>query len=278
MSAGNDEQVDYWNGPAGRTWVDVQERLDAMLAPITAVLLARAEPRAGERAVDVGCGCGDTTIALAKRGTAVWGIDISEPMLAHARARAAGLQQLAFSRTDAATQAFTPDHQLVLSRFGVMFFAEPSAAFANLRSALTADGRLVFSAWQAPALNPWVAVAGRAVQPFLPEPDHAPDPRAPGPFAFADADYLRGILEGAGYTDIELEPFTTRLQMAEDLDSAMDFLGAVGPLARVLKELDADARAPALDAVRAALSPHIDADGLRLGAACWLVRARPDRR
>lgn len=275
MSAANQDQHDYWNGPAGHAWVAAQARLDAMLTPITGALLDRADPRAGERAVDVGCGCGETTIATAGRGAAVWGIDLSEPMLAHAKARAAGIENLAFSRTDAATQAFTPDHQLVLSRFGLMFFDDPVGAFANLRSALTEDGRLVFSAWQAPGRNPWVSVAGRAVAPFLPEPPAPPDPQAPGPFAFADADYLAGILDRAGFRDARIEPFDTTVLLADDVAGALEFLVQIGPLARALADLEAEARARALAAVGDALEAQRTEAGVRLGAACWLVHARP---
>lgn len=274
MSTRNADQIEYWNGAAGRTWVDVQARIDRLLAPISAALIDRADPQPGERAVDVGCGCGDTTLAVAQRGAAVWGIDISEPMLARARSRATGLDNLAFSRADAATQQFTPDHQLVLSRFGVMFFDDPVAAFANLRTALTAEGRLVFSAWQAPALNPWVAVAARAAQPYLPPPEAEADPRAPGPFAFAEADYVRELLGAAGFRDIVLEPFSTDLHVADDVAGAMEFLTAIGPMARVLKELDEATAARAIAAVRDALTPLATPDGVALGSACWLVQAR----
>ncbi|MEQ8860729.1 MAG: methyltransferase domain-containing protein [Pseudomonadales bacterium] len=275
MTANNQEQIDFWNGEAARTWVNAQAQLDAMLAPISRVLIERAAPEAGERAIDVGCGCGDTTLALAKGGAAVWGIDISEPMLERARARAAGMESVAFSRTDAATQAFTADHQLVLSRFGVMFFADPSAAFANLRSALTDAGRLCFVCWQAPGKNPWMAIAGAAVRPYLDEPETPPDPRAPGPFAFADPEYLREVLEAGGFTGIAIEPLTTKLHVADTVDGAMEFLQQVGPLSRVLQELDDATRETAMAAARDALTPHAGPTGLDLGAACWLVTARP---
>ncbi len=148
----NDEQIEYWNGKAGQTWVRSMDRIDGMMAPITQALLARAAVAPGERAVDVGCGCGSTTLALAQRGALVFGIDVSEPMLALAKERATGLQGIAFRRTDAATQPFTPDHELVFSRFGVMFFANPSTRSSNLRTGLTAERpallRLLAAAWR----------------------------------------------------------------------------------------------------------------------------------
>jgi len=276
MTADNAEQIEYWNGRAGETWVTAQQHLDAMLAPISAALLERADPRAGERVVDVGCGCGDTSLAVAARGATVWGIDISEPMLAHARSRAAAanVAGVAFSCTDAATQAFTPDHELVISRFGVMFFADPHAAFANLRSAFAPGGRLCFVCWQSPRDNPWVSIAGAALRPFLAEPEHTPDPREPGPFAFADPDYVRDILTGAGYHEIGVEPLPTTLHVADDVAEALDFMQQVGPLSRALAELDEHTAPRALDAVREALAVHATPTGLDLGAACWLVSAR----
>ncbi len=125
----NQEQVDYWNGQAGETWVRAQARLDAMLKPLSDVALAKAAATAGERVIDVGCGCGATSIALAEGGAAVWGIDISAPMLAHAKARTKQLDHVAFAQADAATQTLTPDHDLIFSRFGVMFFDDPGWCF-----------------------------------------------------------------------------------------------------------------------------------------------------
>jgi SAM-dependent methyltransferase len=274
LAMSNDGQIEYWNGPAGRKWVDVHRQLDVMLSPITAALLDRAAIEAGERVVDVGCGCGDTTIAIAEKGAAVWGIDISEPMLAVARSRRPEAGEVAFSQADASSQTFTPDHSLVFSRFGVMFFDDPRAAFGNLRTALTAQGRVCFACWQPPNRNPWIAVAGAAVQPFLPEPSEPPDPRAPGPFAFSDADYQQDILSAAGFTDITIESFTPTLRLADTLDGAMTFLQEVGPLSRALVELDDKPRQAALDAAREALAPFATTTGLEMGAACWLTHAR----
>jgi len=269
----NQPQIDYWNGQAGETWVRAQQRLDTMLEDLSAAAIAKANPQPGERAIDVGCGCGATTQALAQAGASVWGIDISGPMLAHAKQRLAEVTNVAFAQTDAATQALTPDHALIFSRFGIMFFDDPVAAFENLRTGLTSDGRLVFMCWQAPRDNPWVSIGGRAIAPFLPEAEPV-DPKAPGPFAFADTDYVRGILEAAGYADINVESVTMDLCVGENLDAAMEFQAEVGPMARVLAELDGDARQRAMDAARAALEPFVTPDGIVLGAAAWLVSAR----
>lgn len=273
-TANNDKQIEFWNGHAGRTWAEAQAALDAMLAPASKALIERAAPREGERVLDVGCGCGDTSLALAAIGAEVRGIDISEPMLARARERTPDSARVVFACADAASQSFTPDHTLVLSRFGVMFFADPYAAFRNLRTALAAEGRLCFACWQEPRLNPWIAIAGQAVQPFLPVPAERPDPRAPGPFAFADPQYLRGILEHGGFRDIAIEASTPTLHVGDDLEAAMTFLQQVGPLSRVLAELDDAAGDAALTAARDALTPHVTERGLDLGAACWIVHAR----
>ena len=274
MSVDNSEQIEFWNGKAGDVWVEAQARLDRMLEPLSAKALEVANVQNGERVIDIGCGCGTTSIALNQHGGHVWGVDISAPMLAHAKHRAANLENIAFSESDAAVQAYTPDHQLVFSRFGVMFFADPVAAFSNIRTALTADGRLVFVCWQAPRSNPWVSIGGAAVQPFLPKSDVAPDPRAPGPFAFADSAYLTDILTQAGYADIKIEGFEAQLHYANNIEEAMQFQGEVGPVARVLSELQGDLKQAALDAAEKALLEHMTADGLNLGSAVWIVSAR----
>jgi SAM-dependent methyltransferase len=270
----NREQIDYWNGDAGATWVEVQARLDAMLAPVGETLLARACPARGERVLDVGCGCGDTSLAVADAGARVLGVDVSEPMLARARERAGARDDVEFRCDDAATLGLDAPVDLIVSRFGVMFFDDPVAAFTNLRGTLADGGRLCFACWQAPRENPWMAIAGRAVQPFLPEPEAAPDPHAPGPFAFAEPERVEGILAAAGFSAVTLEDLRPRLHLADDLDEALDFQARVGPLARVLAELEGETREAALAAAREALAPHLTESGLDLAGACWIVTAR----
>lgn len=270
----NGAQIDYWNGPAGQVWVEAQARLDRMMRPLTERLVAAATVSPGQRVLDVGCGCGETSLALATRGARVLGVDVSEPMLARARERAGALEEIVFAHADAATHPFEPEHDLLCSRFGVMFFADPVAAFGNLRGALRPGGRLLFLCWQAAKENPWMALAGRAVQPFLPPPETPLDPRAPGPFAFAEEAWVREILEGAGFRETAVEAVTPTLHLADDLEEALAFQQQVGPLARALAELDGPTRDEALAAAREALAPHVTDAGLRLGGACWLVSAR----
>ena len=185
----NSEQIAYWNEQAGPTWVDAQERMDAMLAPLTEVALTAANVQPGERVIDVGCGCGDTSLQMAQAGASVWGIDISAPMLARARERASAdlAGELRFSEADAASANLTPDHHLVFSRFGVMFFSDPVGAFANLRSGLNGTGRLSFICWQKPRDNPWMSTAGAAIQHHLPEPDTPPTRARPAPLRLPTA-------------------------------------------------------------------------------------------
>jgi len=270
----NAQQREYWNGQAGATWVSAAARTDAMLAPISALALEKANAGANESVLDVGCGCGSTSLAMADQGAQVLGVDISEPMLALARERAGERTDLEFRVGDAASEHFEPSHQLVFSRFGVMFFDEPTAAFANIRTALIRGGRLCFVCWQAPRNNPWMAIGGQAVAPFLPVPETPVDPRAPGPFAFADKGYLRSTLQIAGFSQIDIDDIRPTLHVADNLDDALKFQSEIGPVARALSELDGDVQAQAIQAARDALSEHMTPNGLDLGAACWLVSAR----
>lgn len=271
----NQEQIDYWNGNAGTTWVNSQESMDVMLAPLTAPLLEAASAQSGERCIDVGCGCGDTSLQLAQTGANVWGVDISQPMLERAadRAKSLDLQNTTFSTADAAAEKFSAEHDLVFSRFGVMFFADPVSAFRNLHSSLLATGRLCFLCWQPPGKNPWMSTAGAAIKPFMQEPATPPDPRAPGPFAFADTDYLNGLLDQAGFKNIDISPVTAQMHIADNLDDAVEFQQRIGPLARALSELEGEQQEHALAAARAELSKHMTDDGLNLGASCWLAQA-----
>jgi SAM-dependent methyltransferase len=210
-TSSNADQIDFWNGDAGAMWAKRQDRMDALLAPITDGVMKACDVGRGDRVLDVGCGCGDTTLRLAHRGAVATGVDVSKPMLARARDRAAaaGLD-ISFLLGDAAATRFERTFDALFSRFGVMFFADPTAAFANLRSALRDHGRLCFVCWQAAPLNPWIALPFGAAQPLLP-PQPPVDPRAPGPFAFAERDHVERILTAAGFPNVSIDPLTTEL-------------------------------------------------------------------
>jgi SAM-dependent methyltransferase len=271
--SGNAEQIDFWNGDAGAMWAKRQDRMDALLGPITAGVMQACDVGRGDRVLDVGCGCGDTTLRLAHRGAAATGVDVSQPMLARARERAAaaGLD-VRFVLGDAAETRFERTHDALFSRFGVMFFANPTAAFANLHSALRDGGRLCFVCWQPVQSNAWIAAPVAAARPLLP-PQPPVEPRAPGPFAFAEADYVEQILTDAGFRNVSIDPFETELVLGRDVATALEMVCEVGPLSRSLAGVEPALRARIVDAVRAPLEASSKAAGVALGAACWIVRA-----
>jgi SAM-dependent methyltransferase len=234
--------------------------------------------KVGEHVIDIGCGCGETTLALATEvGAAgsVLGVDISQPMLAVARKRidAEGLTQASVTEADAQTHPFAPvAADAVFSRFGVMFFEDPTAAFANILKGLKPGGRLAFVCWRPFTENPWMATPLAAAQPLFPEPAPPADPLAPGPFAFADPNRVRGILAGAGFTDIALKPQDKPIG-APDLDEAVETAPKVGPLGARLRETP-QLTGAVIAAVREALAAHTTPEGVRLASATWIVTAR----
>jgi len=281
-SGPNAEQIRYWGEVSGPKWVRLGDRIDRQIEPLGREAMDTAKIEPSERVIDVGCGCGQTTVELARRvgpGGHVLGVDISSPMLADAQRRLeeAALAQAGVRLADAQT-AELPEADLVFSRFGVMFFADPVAAFANLRRALRPGGRLVFLCWQDPAKNPWIQVPTAAAATHVAAPEKPPAPGSPGPFAFADADRLRGILERAGFASIEIESLERAVDVAggESLDETVEFLTQMGPTAGLLREADEGTREAAKQSVRDALRPFRDDAGrIELGSACWLVQARP---
>jgi SAM-dependent methyltransferase len=280
-SGANAEQIRYWNELAGPRWVAQQALLDAQLADLGAHAIGRAAVAAGDAVLDVGCGCGATALELARRvgdTGSVLGVDISAPMLALARQRAAqaGARKLRFELADAQTHQFACEgNDVVFSRFGVMFFADPVAAFANLRRTLKRGGRLAFVCWQALPLNPWMALPlGVIAQHVALPPPPAPD--APGPFSFASRERVAGILERAGFGDIVIEPVVEQLSLGGtiDLDQAVDFVLTLGPAATLLRDAPPDVRRRTAAAVRDALAPFHGPGGVRMDSAAWIVRAR----
>jgi SAM-dependent methyltransferase len=276
----NADQIAYWNGQAGQRWTERQEIQDQVLGPITVELFRAAKLQPGEKVLDVGCGCGDTTLAAAALvGDAgqTLGIDISEMMLAKARERSAALGgKTQFRIADASTEDFSRQGaDILMSRFGVMFFADPTATFANLRCALKPGGRLAFVCWQEPKRNPWLVMPFQAMKHRVP-PQPERKPEEPGPFAFADEARLRGILELAGFTDVSIEPRSMQLDTAvgRGLEIAIRTALEIGPVSRALDGQPDDVRALAEADVRAALTRHLQGDSVMLGASVWVVTAR----
>lgn len=280
----NQEQMRYWNEEAGPRWVRQQQRLDAQINPLGLAAMQRAGAKPGDHVLDVGCGCGQTSLELAERvgpqGSVV-GIDISQPMLTRARERQneRGIKNLEFLRADAQTHRFERERfDLIFSRFGVMFFDDPPTAFGNLRTALHPDGRLCFICWQALEKNEWVRVPLRAAAQHvaLPVP---PAPGAPGPFALADPDRVRRILVAGGFTDVSLETYEAQLSLggATSVDEAVELTLEIGPIAMLLRDADPSVRTRVAQAIREALIPYASRDGVSLGGTAWIVSARPSR-
>jgi SAM-dependent methyltransferase len=279
MNIVNTAQAEHWNtGDGVAHWVDNQDRYDRMNAPFAAIILDAAGLRPGVDVLDVGCGCGGTTLAAARLitpGQAV-GLDLSGPMLARARARAeaAGISNAEFRQGDAQVQSLEPARfGAVLSRFGVMFFDDPVAAFANIRSATQPAGRLAFVCWQPLAANQWLLVPRAALAEHVP-PAGFGSGDGPGMFGLADPDRIRHVLTGTGWRDIEIIPEQAPILVGGgSVEDAVEFL-RTGTMGRtMLAGTDASTAARALASVRTALAQHADAEGVHLGAAVWLVRA-----
>ena len=275
---GNAEQIAYWSGPGGAHWVNRQEVWDLVLAPITAATLARAAVERGERVVDIGCGCGATTIELARRvGPAghVLGIDVSATMLARAAERVAPGAPVELVCADATSYPFAHGtFDLLFSRFGVMFFAEPARAFLNLRAALKEGGRLLFVAFRAAKENPWMMVPLRAALEHVPRlPELGPED--PSAFAFASEERVRRILGAAGFGAIGLEPFDLELDIAagRGLDAAVASALEVGATSRAIDGKPPEVRSAVAASIRRALAPYARGTEVRLAAALWFVSA-----
>jgi ubiquinone/menaquinone biosynthesis C-methylase UbiE len=284
----NAREIAYWNGPGGQRWLQRQAVHDALLAPVGRILLERAAPRPGEFVLDIGCGCGSLTIELAHRvgGSGagrsgsighVLGVDVSEPMLQRARqlgaAQLPGAHSVEFVLADATAHPFEPARAgLLFSRFGVMFFAEPARAFANIRRGLRPGARMVFACWRQPRENPWAMAplqqAYRHV-PRLPEVG----PEDPGPFSFANESRVRSILDSAGFTQVHLEPIDLELDLAngQGLEAAVDNAVNIGPASRALDGQPEPLRAAAAESIRAELARHLRGATVPLAAAIWLV-------
>lgn len=267
----SEEQTAIWNGPRAQKWVEEQELLDHLFQPFEDLLVDSVS--AGQRVLDVGCGTGATTLAVARRvgekGRTV-GIDISEPMIALAREQAEREKSSAtFIVANAQDYAFeAASFDTVISRFGVMFFEDPVKAFTNLRGA--AKGLRVI-AWRGPADNPFMMVAERAAAPFLPElPPRVPN--APGQFGFADSHYVRGILEQSGWAEVEIRPLDVACSFPES--ELEHYFTKLGPLGVALHDADEGTRAKIVEVVRSAFQPYVDGADVRFNAACWMINAR----
>jgi SAM-dependent methyltransferase len=273
--APNAQQSDYWNAAAGPTWAELQEPLDRQLAPLGRAAMAALAPQAGERILDIGCGAGETSLELGAAvapGGQVIGADISATLLEVARRRAEGATGVSFIEADAQTWPFEPaSFDAMFSRFGVMFFADPAAAFRNILLALKPGGRIAFVCWRSPMDNPIMTLPMMAAAQHLPPPP-PPEPGAPGPFGFADPERVRAILGDAGFTDVEIRAHDEKVG-GGDLDAAVGLALKVGPLGAALRDAP-DKREAVIASVRAALAAHDGPEGVKLDSGTWIVTAR----
>jgi SAM-dependent methyltransferase len=274
----NEEQRARWNGTDGEHWVRQSDRMDRTLAPITGPLLSFAAPAAGSAVIDVGCGCGATTEELARLvgpSGRVTGVDISEPMIGRARDRLRECANTSFLLGDAADLPLQHLRaELAVSRFGVMFFGDPVAAFANLRTGLAPGGRLRFACWRPIHENPWLQIPLHAVYehaPRLPKPA----PEEPGPFSFGDQERVTRILTAAGFTAPSFTALDVRLNVADGgtIEDAAINVTELGPARRVLEGQPDEIRAAAIESIRRALTPYASPTGVELAGAVWLVAA-----
>ena len=285
MGLDNATQIEFWNGETGRNWVTHDALMEAMLQPLGESVMDTLAPQPGEHVLDIGCGCGHTSLSLANRvgaGGSVVGVDISAPMLAVASQLAAEHNaehtSIDFVEADAQTHTFEPESfDVVFSRFGVMFFEDPVAAFTNIRSALRSSGRLAFCCWQPRAVNPFMTVPARAALELLPAPPEMPS-RTPGPFAFEEADYIKAILTSAGFGSFAVTPLRKPLNFGRGLSlvDIVERLVQIGPIAQMVREASEDLQQPVRDKVVEAVAPFYSEDtGMTLDGQFWQVAARP---
>ncbi len=274
----NAAEIAYWNGPGGQRWLNRQQIQEALFAPVADILMDRAAARVGETVLDIGCGCGSLSLALAHRVAPdgrVFGVDVSAPMLERARRQAPGLP-VEFILADATVHPFPAGAaDLLFSRFGVMFFAEPARSFANMRRGLRSGARLIFACWREPRMNSW------AMAPLQEAYRHVPrlpqiGPEDPGPFSLGDEARVRRILEEAGFICISLEPIALSFDLAvgRGLDTAVDTAMGIGPASRALDGQTEELRRAAAASIRNMLAQHQSGKQVLLPGAIWIVCAR----
>ena len=267
-----------WDGEKGRFWAEHADGFSRQLAGFLPPILAGAQLQPGERVLDVGSGGGDLSIAAGRAvgpDGSVVGVDLSADEIAVALQRVAdaGLDNVTFEVGDAGAVELAPPFDVLVSRFGVMFFPDPVATFSHLRSLLVDGGRLSFAAWTRFDDNPWLSVPSAAIATVV-EPAPTPGADQPGPFAFADADRVRQVLGDAGFTDVRLDEVSADVDYGTDLDATVAFIRQMDHTRATLDHHPEAVQAEAMAAVRSALEAHAGPDGIRLPGLVWLVRAR----
>ena len=277
----NAREVQYWNSAYTRSWANEYETIDRLFAGLTQIALDHATPKLGERVIDIGCGSGTTVFELAVRvgpSGYVLGADVSKPSVARARERltAAGIHQAEIMRCDVSTHIFPANSfDLVFSRFGVMFFSDPVATFANIRRAMKSDGRLALVVFRTPQENRFATAALAAVRHLLP-PITPPGPEEPGQFSWADAARVHRILETAGFKNVSLTPHDLAMRLAGrgEAAEAANFAFRVGPVVRATSDASEQKKREVRAALEAFFKSHEGPQGIVLPGAIWVVTAR----
>ena len=277
----NAEMNEYWNDLAGQRWVQFQQQLDGQIRDIGRMAMDQADLRAGQAVLDIGCGCGDSSLELARRVAPrgrVCGVDLSQPMLDWAAKRAGREPELAvaFERGDVQIAEFEPaSFNRAFSRFGVMFFEDSITAFGNIRGALEPDGRLTFICWRPLDLNPWMAIPIEIACRFVAPPEPMA-PGVPGPFGLADDTRTKRILEDAGYRNVAIQSLDEDFYVSGPgtVEAAVTHCISMGPVARLVAEVDSDIRAVVASALAETFASFHDGTGVRMASATWVVTAQ----
>ena len=279
MEDKNAKQKDFWSGKGGDYWVEKQSEMDIMLNPLGEKALAKLDLQSNSKVLDIGCGCGATTLEIAKvvsEGT-VTGLDISVPMVEKAKSEAkiAGIANVDFKVVDVQVEQLAyEEYDSAYSRFGVMFFDDPFEAFKNIFSSLRTAGELSFVCWQDPSLNPWQSLSLQVIRGYLDMP--SPPPRSPGPFAFHEEDYVKEILEKSGFSHISFDDNKEDITMfaGKSLEEASEDYLAINPVVtEMLKDSPDDLKAKIVDSLKEAFSEFHKGDGLVFPSATWVVSA-----
>jgi SAM-dependent methyltransferase len=278
MSEVNKNQRDFWSGKGGDIWVERQNAMDTMLSPLGEAALNKLNLNEGENVLDIGCGCGHTTLNIAKRISPdgqVTGLDISEPMLKRAKesANEMSISNASFNCVDVQTDDIGEEvYSAAFSRFGVMFFEDPVAAFCNINKSLITGASLSFVCWQSPALNPWQSLFIEAVKKYVDLP--SPPPRSPSPFAFMESEYVTSILEENDFQNIKIEGHEAEVNMFSGRslsDSVKDYISINPVVSGMLKDSTEQEKTEIINSAIEAFSPYYSAKGLMFPSATWLV-------
>ncbi len=279
MEDKNAKQKDFWSGKGGYYWVEKQSEMDIMLNPLGEKALAKLDLQSNSKVLDIGCGCGATTLEIAQIASdgAVTGLDISVPMLDKAKSEAKnkGIENVDFKVVDVQVEQLAyEEYDFAYSRFGVMFFDDPFEAFKNIFSSLRTDGELSFVCWQDPSLNPWQSLSLQVIRRYLDMP--SPPPRSPGPFAFHEKDYVKEILENSGFSNISFDDNQEDITMfaGKSLEEASEDYLAINPVVtEMLKDSTDDLKSEIVESLKEAFSEFHRGDGLVFPSATWVVSA-----